>query len=353
MVVHLLRRVFEFATDTVSKSSHKQDHDRIHAILNRAVYVLPGESITDALLLAADKGIPTVCLQPGTTYTVGHTLTIPEGVTLDGGAMGISGYGGAILQPSLTPPDVMVQLSDYSGLRGIKFRMQTAPVGILVQSKVNMIDRCSFTSTNPAVIGVKYGGALYQAMQYTSFNVPGRCVDAIAAYKEPDTPHYYGVNEFTSLHNVYGGQRGALRVEGKMSSYDDKFEIRTEAGYVVEVGGGQYQSDLSMYSPYMELYAAGAPVKAFKVNNACRLSIHRGQMFCHLATNADSVAFTFDQAGVLNMLGTEVLRFETGFAGTIAYAPQNVSGVRMTNVDTASTLTYPASDANVFNYVSA
>lgn len=349
MAVQLLRRVFNFASRTESQQQHKADHDLIHTMLNSCVFVPSGESIADALTLAANNSIPVVRLQPGATYSITDTLTIPQGVIIDGGSRAWSGTGGAIIRATGSTPFVMFSMAHSSGLHGVRVQGNNASVGALIQSIGISIKQCSFTSfTVSGNIAIKFGGALYCQIEDCNVTSSNYAIDALDAYSPNPSGTYYGVNKLYSKNNAYN----AIRIEGIMTSLDDKFELTSNAPAVVEVGG-TVQSKLTMVDPYFELYKGSTDLVAIKVGNASRLVITGGEMFGDGDMAERGTAILCNGSGYISVHGLDINRWATAFAGQVNYAPMDVAGVWMQNVDTPSTLTYPASDANVFNYVSA
>lgn len=346
----LFRTNFAFENETTSRQAHRSDHKRLHEWLNTRILVMPDESIADALTLAANNNISVVHLQPGAIYNITETLNVPQGVVIDGGSLSFAGSGGAVIRATGTTPFVMFSMAHSSGLRGLRVQGNNASVGALIQSIGISIKQCSFTSfTVQDNIAIKFGGALYCQIEDCNITSSNYAIDALDAYAPNPAVVYYGVNKLYSRNNAYG----PVRVEGIMTSLDDKFELTSNAPAVVEIGG-TVQSKLTMVDPYFELYEGDVPLVAIKVGNASRLVITGGQMFCAPVGSSGSIAILCNGSGHLSIHGLDINRFETGFSGQVYYAPLDIAGVHMRDVTAPDALTYyPASDANVFNYVSA
>jgi hypothetical protein len=315
---------FDFSTLRTNHAAGETGHAAMHNDERRAlkelgrhdryaVYADDYASIQAALDAANTLKRTRVLLEPGKSYTITETITVPAGVTLDGGGSSYGGAGGAVLRAGAAL-DPMVRLSGRSGVRGCIFNgnNKQAAGGVFIPSVTGcVVESNLFTLFN--VYAIRMGGALYVTLRHNAANnIDGWGVDAAAAHIE-DEGAYYGVNVCLSECNDWKGGIGAVRFDGIITSIRDTFEMATSGEPVVLVGT-QYQSQLTMYSPYMELTQGAGPIRAIKVAGSTRASIYGGQFFGRVE-DTEAVFLDFSGGTQLVVNGCIISRFATVFDG--------------------------------------
>lgn len=298
------------------------------------------DSIQAALDDAALRKLPTVYLNPASTYDLSTTLSIPDGVTLDGGGRFLGAANRATLRAT-TALDPVVELGNYSRIVGCRLDGNgRAVTGVLVQRNFNVIDANWIQGLIAGGAAIKAGGALYTRLtQNAVSNCAGYGLDALNTYSLNPQATYYGINHGYSEENVWGARMGGIRIEGLLHSNTDDFELTLDGEAVVTVGGA-VQSQVKFTQPYLELTAGSTEaLTAFLVKGSARVDIQGGQAYGQSKDLASSVFLRSQTAYGLNVQGVVINRWQKGFTGTVANNAQMfVAGNTFINVGTKSDL---------------
>lgn len=317
-----------------------------------AIYADDYDSIQAALDAASARNIPVVYLNPASAYDVDSTLTIPQGVTLDGGAVS-GGSGGAELRAT-AGLDPMIALDGwYAGVRGCNFNANyQAVVGILIDTvHYSLIERNWFQRFVAGGAAIKAGGALYTTLRRNIVsNCAGYGLDALNAYSSVPEATYYGINHGLSEQNVWGAKMGGMRVEGLLTSICDDFELRLD-GEAAVVVGGTTSTTLNMQTPYFELSLGNAAALiGIKQYGSTRIHINGGQIFGESIDSPGSVAILSQTGYGMTVIGMVFARWETALKGAVATAmPLLVGGNYFTNCNTISDMTISNADVSLFH----
>lgn len=349
----MLRTTFSFPDVSASREAHNADHLALHRRYNAAIYADDYDSIQAALDAASARNIPVVYLNPASAYDVDSTLTIPQGVTLDGGAVS-GGSGGAELRATAAL-DPMITLGGwYTGVRGCTLNGNyQASVGVMIPGVHSTLLEHNYIKNfpDPAGAAVRAGGALYSTFRRNIVsNCAGYGLDALNAYSSDPEATYYGINHGLSEQNVWGAKMGGMRVEGLLTSICDDFELRLD-GEAAVVVGGTVSTTLNMQTPYFELSLGNAAALiGIKQNGSSRIHINGGQIFGESIDSPGSVAILSQTGYGMTVIGMVFARWETALKGAVATAmPLLVGGNYFTNCGTISDLSTGSADVAMFH----
>lgn len=305
-----------------TREQHINDHVRVHRRLNTIVYADDYASLAAAVDAASAAGVAEVRLNPASTYTLTDTLIIPPETRLNGGGLGYTSLGAGAVRHRAhlvagAALDPMIRLSNTASLTGCWVDGNSRAVGaIYAKDTVNNVISDNFIDDFTAY-GIRLGGCLFTTLKrnYT-YAVDGYGLDALQAYGDTG---YYGVNVCLSERNEWQGARGAMRVEGILTSLSDDFESGAAAFDTACITvGGTVQSQVVMIAPYIELHRTTYTnvLRAIHVGPDSDFALYGGQAFSTLADTNDVFVET-DRAAALHVTGSKLARWSSVFSGTL------------------------------------